>query len=359
MTATTSQQSALESYYAMTMPGLETIAFSEIKTRMPDAELLKFARGIVLFRTGAPVRDLLKLRTTEDVFVLLRHITHLGRAKEALRVLHSATAQVDLPRALALWRAARRTPPPRTWRVVSQKYGQHDYRRIDAGEAVGNALRRSLPRSMQQQEESADVEFWVWISGSEALTGLRLSDATMRHRPYSRAHLPASLRPTVAAAMGWLSTPTASDRILDPLCGAGTILIERSGLLGSTELLGGDIRPEAVAAARRNAQAAGVQVSLQVWDARALPLDAESCTRIITNLPFGKQIGTPEANEQLYPALVTEVGRVLAADGVLVALTSRDRLFQQVLDEKGWRTGKKVVAVVLGQPATIFVAQRQ
>src|SRR5215472_18350670 len=97
---------AMNSYYAMTMPGLETIAFSEIKTRMPDAELVKFARGIVLFRTGAPVRDLLKLRTTEDVFVLLRHITHLGRAKEALRVLHSATMQAALPGALALWRAA-------------------------------------------------------------------------------------------------------------------------------------------------------------------------------------------------------------------------------------------------------------
>jgi tRNA (guanine6-N2)-methyltransferase len=216
MPATTSQPSTLRSYYAMTMPGLETIAFSEIKTGTPDAELLKFARGLVLFRTSTAVRDLLKLRTTEDVFVLLRHITHLGRGKEALRVLHSATVQADLPGALALWRTARRTASPRTWRVVSQKYGQHDYRRMDAGEAVGDALRRSLPRSMQQQEESADVEFWVWVSGSEALIGLRLSDATMRHRSYQLHHLPASLRPTVAAAMGWLSTPTDTDRILAP-----------------------------------------------------------------------------------------------------------------------------------------------
>jgi tRNA (guanine6-N2)-methyltransferase len=358
MPVATSQPSTLRSYYAMTMPGLETIAFSEIKTRMPDAELSKFARGLVLFRTGAEVRDLLKLRTTEDVFVLLRHITHLGRGKEALRVLHSATAQADLLGALSLWRSARRTPSPRTWRVVSQKYGQHDYRRVDAGEAVGDALRRSLPRSMQRQEESGDVEFWVWISGSEALIGLRLSDATMRHRPYQRHHLPASLRPTVAAAMGRLSTPTPHDRALDPLCGSASILIERSQLLGYEQLLGGDIRPEAVEVAQHNAKAARVNISLKVWDARALPLDTSSVTRIVTNLPFGKQIGTPEANEQLYPALVTEFGRVLAADGVLVALTSLDRLFQRILDECGWRTSKKVVLVVLGQPATIFVAQR-
>jgi tRNA (guanine6-N2)-methyltransferase len=135
-------------------------------------------------------------------------------------------------------------------------------------------------------------------------------------------------------------------------------LIERSALLGYIEVLGGDIRPEAVAAARRNAQAAGVNIPLEVWDARSLPLDTSSVTRVITNLPFGKQIGTPEANEQLYPALLEEFGRVLATGGVLVAITSQDRTFQQVLTEHGWYTTKKVVVVVLGQPATIFVAQR-
>jgi tRNA (guanine6-N2)-methyltransferase len=349
---------SVHSYYAMTMPGLETIAFSEIKAHLPDAELLKFARGIVVFRTSAPVGELLKLRTTEDVFVLLRHVTHLGRATSALRVLHSATSQSDVMQALELWRVARHVPKPHSWRVVSQKQGEHEFRRVDAQEAVADAVRRVLPRSLHQLKDNADLEFWVSITGSEALIGLRLSDATMRHRPYSREHLPASLRPTVAAAMGWLSTPTTSDRVLDALCGTATILIERAHLLKYEQLIGGDIRPEAVAVARRNALVAGVNVSLQVWDARALPLDAASVTRVITNLPFGKQIGTPEGNEQLYPALVKESGRVLAPGGMLVALTSQDRYFQQVLNEQGWHTSKKVVVVVLGQPATIFVAHR-
>jgi 23S rRNA G2445 N2-methylase RlmL len=51
------------------------------------------------------------------------------------------------------------------------------------------------------------------------------------------------------------------------------------------EELGGDIRKEAVAMARRNAQAAGVRARWQVWDARALPLEAGSVNRILTNLP--------------------------------------------------------------------------
>ena len=83
----------MQSYYAMTMPGVETVAFSEINARLDSAELLRFARGLVLFRSDTESSALLQLRTTEDVFVLIRHITHLGRTRDAMRVLYSATVQ--------------------------------------------------------------------------------------------------------------------------------------------------------------------------------------------------------------------------------------------------------------------------
>jgi len=42
----------------------------------------------------------------------------------------------------------------------------------------------------------------------------------------------------------------------------------------------------------------------------------------------------------------------------MVALTSEDQLWERVIREQGWRISKKVVIVVLGQPASIFVAER-
>jgi tRNA (guanine6-N2)-methyltransferase len=342
----------------MTMPGLETLAFSEIRARVPGAELVKFARGIAMFRAAARPGDLMELRTVEDVFVTLTHITGLGHGRDALRVLHGATLNADIDSALAIWWRIHKVAKPRTWRVVSQKSGSHDFRRLDAGEAVSDALRRVLPRSIRHVADDADLEFWLWLSGSEALIGLRLSNATMRHRTYKREHLPASLRPTVAAAMGWLARPEQEDIVLDPLCGAGTVLIERALLAPLKEALGGDIRSEAVETARRNAHSAGIKASWRVWDARSLPLEAASVTRIITNLPFGKQIGTHEANADLYSKLIGEFGRVLSADGVLVTLTSDDRLWDSLLRERDWQVIKKVVLVVLGQPASIFVAVR-
>jgi tRNA (guanine6-N2)-methyltransferase len=345
-------------FYVMTMPGLETLAFSEIRSRVADAELIKFARGIALFRTTAQPGDLLTLRTVEDVFFVLAHVTGLGRGRGTLKVLHSAALNADIATALEAWRRCHHGARLATWRVVSQMTGGHDFRRIDAGQAVSDALERALPRQMRRVKGDADSEFWLWLSGSEALIGLRLSDATMRHRGYKHEHVPASLRPTVGATMGWLAAPTPRDIVLDPLCGAGTVLIERALLAPFERAVGGDIREEAVAVARRNARSAGIRATWSVWDARSLPLDEASVTRIVTNLPFGKRIGTHETNASLYNALAGEFARVLTVDGLLVTLTSEDRLWNMILCDHGWKIEKKVVLVVLGQPASIFVARR-
>jgi tRNA (guanine6-N2)-methyltransferase len=327
-------------FYVMTMPGLETIAFSEIREQNPDAELVKFARGIALFRTTATPEKLLELRTAEDVFFALAHVKGLGHGPDALRVLHSATLNADIPSALKQWRRVHGGAPPETWRVVSQKSGSHDFRRVDAGRAITNALQKALPHAMHQVKDDADMEIWLWLSGSELLIGVRLSDATMRHRDYKREHLPASLRPTIAAAMSRLSKPTDKDIVLDPLCGTGTLLVERALMAPFDRII------------------ADVVATIRPWDARTLPLDDASVTRILTNLPFGKQVGSHETNEELYTALIQELGRVLASGGLMVSLTSEDRLWNAVLQDAGWKILKKVVLVVLGLPASIFVTER-
>jgi tRNA (guanine6-N2)-methyltransferase len=282
----------------------------------------------------------------------------LGHGPDALRVIHSATQNADIPKALNMWRRAHPGRQPATWRVVSQKSGSHDFRRVDAGRAVTSALQRAMPRATRQVRDDSDIEVWLWLSGSELLVGVRLSDATLRHREYKREHLPASLRPTVAAAMSLLSRPTEQDIVLDPLCGAGTILVERGLIAPFDRIIGGDIQDEAVAMARRNARSAAIVATIRPWDAHSLPLDDASVTRILTNLPFGKQIGSHETNVDLYAALIEEFGRVLAPEGLMVTLTSEDRLWDMVLRDHGWKTVKKVVLVVLGLPASIFVTER-
>src|SRR5206468_2799148 len=53
------------------------------------------------------------------------------------------------------------------------------------------------------------------------------SAATRTHRTNKREHQPGPLRPTVAAAMVRLAEARPKQVVLDPMCGAGTILAEQ------------------------------------------------------------------------------------------------------------------------------------
>ncbi len=88
-----------------------------------------------------------------------------------------------------------------TYRLVTQMEGQHGYLRRDAAQGAGPGAGGQMPASWRPAEENAAVEVWLTIDGATAVCGLRLSDRTMRHRTYKLEHRPASLRPTLAAAM--------------------------------------------------------------------------------------------------------------------------------------------------------------
>src|SRR5260370_27424851 len=115
----------------------------------------------------------------------------------------------------------------------------------------------------------------VTIDGATAACGLRLSDRTMRHRTYKMEHLPASLRPTIAAAVVRLADIKPKQVVLDPMCGAGTILAEvlewsRHTGVRQAAVCGGDIEKAALRAAGPNLRRLG-HVNLVRWDSRRLP----------------------------------------------------------------------------------------
>src|SRR5437588_40852 len=125
--------------------------------------------------------------------------------------------------------ARTRNPPPTLpacYAVVLP--GLEEVASAEIEQALGGEVKRSTRGVVVFRLEEIDaVEFWLTIDGATAVCGLRLSDKTMRHRTYKGEHLPASLRPTVAAAMVRLAEARAGQVVLDPTCGAGTILAEQ------------------------------------------------------------------------------------------------------------------------------------
>jgi tRNA (guanine6-N2)-methyltransferase len=242
--------------------------------------------------------------------------------------------------------------------VLARQVGRTAYRRAEAQRAVELGIAARGDYHWRPAEEGA-LEFWLTLLPGEALLALRLSDASTRHRDYKVAHLPASLRPSAAAALVWLTRPAPEDVFLDPMCGAGTLLIERAHAGRYAMLLGGDLRPEALAAARTNIGPRYQPIELRQWDARHLPLDAASVTAAAVNLPFGKQIGASPENRTLYPAALRELARVLRPHARLVALTGDTQAFDEALRHTPRLARREQYSVqVLGQPARVYVLER-
>jgi tRNA (guanine6-N2)-methyltransferase len=349
-------------YLLHCVPGLEPVVAEELEADLEDAQIVRtFERfdertSLLLVRTAASPAELLELRTVEDAFVLACEAGEISPAWAGLRAVAAAVAgDRRLDPALNAVQAVRPARGRPTYRVVARMSGTHAYRRVDLQRAVERALAERL-RGWREVEDDAQVELWVQLVGETFLLGARLSDATMRHRTYLEASLRAALKPTIAAAMVLLTDPQPDDVFLDPMCGSGTLLIERALAGRYAQLIGGDLDPEAIAATRENVGPRYKPIEITQWDARRLPLDGGSVSAIACNLPFGKQIGSEASNRALYPALLTEWTRVLRDGGRMVLLTSDRAALQNALRRARTLTMRRSLTVsVRGVRAALVV----
>jgi tRNA (guanine6-N2)-methyltransferase len=349
-------------YIAQTQPGFEPIAASEIAARIKGAR--EAARRVVHDRAGmaiftAPRADVLAvLRTPEDLFALAGYRIDIGAGRPALD--HVRTAARDAPYvAGALDARVRLTPGARAgrrlrFRVVARVIGEHDFRRADFERAVARGIAERIDHTWRE-DENAQVEWWATLIGAELLLAIRLTDDRMRQREYKVAHLPGSLRPSAAAALAWLSEPRDDDVVLDPFCGAATILIERAHLGRYQMLIGTDRDPAALEAARANVGPRYQPIRLECSDAGALPLDDASVDKIVTNLPWGRRFGSHPENRKRYPRWIAEMQRVLKPGGTMVMLTAETRLMRELETRGAFRLSSVTRVSVLGTAAAIYV----
>jgi 23S rRNA G2445 N2-methylase RlmL len=350
----------LPALYAHVNPGLEAVAADEI-TRDLHGDVKRTESGVVVFRLKDITPAVLTLKTTEDVYLLAWGSDSLTYKATDLANIQKWTAKKpDWPLLLRLHHAIRpKTKGKPNFHLVCQMEGTHGYRRVDALDAMADGLNGVIPAGWLPAEENAWFEIWLTIKGKTAVSGVRLTDRTMRHRTYKTEHVAASLRPSVAGAMARLAGIGPGMTVLDPMCGAGTILAEAVSLCESRRMrdvkyLGGDIDPNAVFCAGQNLGNRGAPV-LTRWDSTELPLDRDSVDRIICNPPFGVQLLIPDDIEPLYEDAVKEWDRVLRPGGRAVVLVSEFDILRVEAEKYGWESTKRMKCRVLGQPAMLSV----
>ena len=189
-------------------------------------------------------------------------------------------------------------PSDRQWEVIVEERGLH------AG-AGADALRRSPHTLAVELRPRVPDERFAW----------RVAD------------VPAASHPTVAAALAETAVRHGSasrdDIIWDPFVGSGAELIERARLAPYRSLLGSDIDADALDAARRNLEAAGIPLVPGAGGAALIQADARALrpgpvSLILTNPPLGRRIARDGHLAELLDSFLANAAAALVSGGLLV-----------------------------------------
>jgi 23S rRNA G2445 N2-methylase RlmL len=374
-----------QQYFARVTAGLEQLAWHDIERQL-EARLLGFGHRRIDFAYAGPPATLLELRSIDDVYVYVGRLEGLDHTRASLVRLAQKIGQLDFAGALAACASIRPLPGAPTYRVTASHLGRRNYSRYDVEGAVDAALSESLPWRFvpnDPEEDEPDLDVRVLLEADWALIGLRLGAIPLHRRAYKVASRPGSLKAPVAYCLCLLAELAAGHVVLDPACGAGTILIEAAALARRGVILGGDIDESALEVAQANLDAVGLPapvvalnqriihelrgrhlgaldaispigsadqpiVALYHGDATDLQLADRAIDAVVTNLPWGQQVPVEADLGALYAGMLRTIRRVLAAGRRAVLLTDRSEALLAALGER------PVLHLVISQQISLF-----
>ncbi len=151
---------------------------------------------------------------------------------------------------------------------------------------------------------------------------------------YREDLVPASSHPAIAAALARVAPRTDDDIVWDPFAGAGMELVERAFLGPYRQLIGTDVDPKAVAAARSNLRRAGVDDRTTIEEANACEYAPRNVNVIVTNPPMGRRVERG-SHVGLLDRFVQQAARVLVPGGALVWLVPEPGRIRERADAAG------------------------
>lgn len=167
------------------------------------------------------------------------------------------------------------------------------------------------------------LEVFVHLNDMYSVVGFPILRQPLAYRSYIQN---TGLRSTTAWAMVTLAEIGAASRVLDPMCGVGTILLEAAKEWPHASYLGADISDSQLTHALANMKKAGISDSVAFLKGSVLniPVLSGSIDVVISDIPFGKKFKCSKDMKELLPDIIREMERVLRIGGVIVLLLSQN-----------------------------------
>ncbi|HHY24753.1 MAG TPA: hypothetical protein GX527_11110 [Clostridiaceae bacterium] len=301
-------------YMATVVSGLENIAINEMSSKFAAIKIIDKFKGKILFTYLYSFKDLFTLKCIDNIYLFIDSF-NIGSHKADLDKIPEIIKDINIKNSLL---QANVNIKNKKIIVSASRSGKHTYSRFDVANIVSDALLQYYSFSKGTIEQH-DIAFRIDIDDDRAYLYCKLTPASFRFRYRNKEFLAGALKASVAHAMVLISEPDFSDVFLDPFCGSGTIPYERA-FYDAYAIMASDLSPERLQVAKKNLPD---YIGINCWDACHTELSNCSVTKIVSNLPWGKQIEVDDINS-LYTDFLREAKRILTYNGKIVLLTDEE-----------------------------------
>jgi 23S rRNA G2445 N2-methylase RlmL len=294
--------------------GLEQFVVDELPSEL-EAHVV--GPGRVAASLAGTLRTLLESRTALGFGVPLASLPRTRDDRDLGRTVSAVIASEHTLRLLRTWTRGE----PR-YRIEWASAG----RRRGLTHRVADSVRVARPELVNDPRAGA-WQIVVEERARRVMVELRPGRFVDPRFTYRRRVLPAASHPTIAAALARVAGVDAADVVWDPFLGTASELIERARLGPYRALIGSDLDPEALAAARENLDAAGVAAELVAADARSFQ-PAPPPSLVLTNPPLGRRMLREQGAAELLVETLGHLPSVIARGARLVWISPLPELTQ-------------------------------
>lgn len=306
--------------------GLESFTQKELSNLTGDVCIKQVLVGKCFFSLKRDFQLLFSLKTIERLFLCLLHVpveTELNSVDEWITgALKQELCLLDDK--LLIWKQLTNLNNESIkFRVNCRLSGKfrkaHLFKHLAT--LIGDLLTKEPSLTVDLQNQ--DLDIFVHLNDNYFTVGLPLTKRPLSDRNYLK-HI--ALRSTICCAMCMAADVKCEDVILDPMCGAATLLVEAVRQFKCKTCFGIDLDVNQLEQAKINVCASLTEDQITLISAdSSKQLFRKHCVDVVLcDVPFGRKFGKRSDIKQLFSQLTETISSVVNTNGRICILVSQE-----------------------------------
>jgi len=338
-------------YFSTFITGLSSVVELQLNESVKDVSVKSLQDGLIIYSTDTPQDQIAKLPFFNNTFLLIKTFKDVDVNTKSINKIMKQTIEDKN----VFYHLNKKIPEStNSFRVV-----------ISVGNKMVGPDKNILYRledkiieklNLQVSKSLPDIELWYFIrrEGGTAYFGIRIT----KHTEYRKILEKGELHPELCNILCYISNPSSNDVFLDPFTGSGAIPIQIFSSFEYKKIIIGDIDTLVIKKLKNKLENLGGNfIDVEVLDALNLDkIKNESIDKIITDPPWGINVGIDIDLNDFYRKMLLEFYRVLSKIGSIVILVGKKDLFEDILSElkSQFSINSRYDILVSGQKAGLY-----